>query len=55
MRDRVHMPRPWSPYLQELAPAAVTEGFRVALLDGFDIVDPYVLEIPEVLVGSLRR
>jgi pyruvate,water dikinase len=30
MRDRVHMPRPWSRYQQEVHPAAVVEGFRAA-------------------------
>jgi pyruvate,water dikinase len=30
MRDRVHMPRPWSHYQQEVHPPAVMEGFRAA-------------------------
>jgi pyruvate,water dikinase len=30
MRDRVHMPRPWTRYTQEIYPAALTEGFRAA-------------------------
>jgi pyruvate,water dikinase len=30
MRDRVHMPRPWSRYQQEVHPPAVREGFRAA-------------------------
>ena len=30
MRDRVHMPRPWSRYQQEVHPPAVAEGFRAA-------------------------
>jgi pyruvate,water dikinase len=30
MRDRVHMPRPWSRYQQEVHPPGVIEGFRVA-------------------------
>jgi phosphohistidine swiveling domain-containing protein len=30
MRDRVHMPRPWSRYQQEIHPPALAEGFRAA-------------------------
>ena len=30
MRDRVHMPRPWSRYQQELHPPALAEGFQAA-------------------------
>ena len=30
MRDRVHMPRPWSHYQQEIHPPALAEGFREA-------------------------
>jgi pyruvate,water dikinase len=30
MRDRVHMPRPWSRYQQEVHPPAVADGFRAA-------------------------
>jgi pyruvate,water dikinase len=30
MRDRVHMPRPWSRYQQEVHPPALAEGFRAA-------------------------
>jgi pyruvate,water dikinase len=30
MRDRVHMPRPWSRYQQEVHPPGVMEGFRAA-------------------------
>lgn len=30
IRDRVHMPRPWSRYQQDVYPPAVAEGFRAA-------------------------